>query len=199
MARVLFIALLAGIFCSGCAGPKNFRVTEVSPGIFVGAEPRKKTDFKVLQQHNVHTVLSLECLPWTIARERERVKKRGMEFRHVFIPASPVEPEERRVKQALLILHDSSQRPIYVHCYLGHDRAALIVALYRIYYEGWAVDDAWAGARHAGLKIAWPLRGLKDYFWEHTQTPEWAKADGPAKTFNNQHSTLHAQSQSVPH
>ena len=185
MARFIFLCLLAGFFCSGCAGSKNFRVTEVSPGIFSGAEPRTKANFDVLQQHGIRTVLNLECLPWTVAADRERAVKCGMNFRHVFIPASPVEPEERRIKEAILILRNKSLHPIFVHCYLGHDRTALVIALYRIYYEGWTADAAWADARRAGLKVSWPLRGLKDYFWEHCQKPDWAASPAGAAAFTS--------------
>src|SRR5437763_707828 len=115
--KMLATALLAIVLCSGCATGKHIPVREAEPGIFVGAGPKTKHDFDVLRQHEVKTILNLECLPLTVLRERRTARKNGLEFRHVAIPAWPFEPSQRRIKKALLILHDQSLHPIFLHCY----------------------------------------------------------------------------------
>jgi protein tyrosine/serine phosphatase len=37
---------------------------------------------------------------------------------------------------------ESSPKPVLVHCWHGSDRTGIIVAAYRIVYEGWSVDEA---------------------------------------------------------
>ena len=179
VATLLQIPLGVGLISSGCViPPKHFLVHEASPGILIGTQPTKDADLDILHARGVRTVLSLQCLPWNVRASERLARAQGMNFRHVYIPAWPLEPSERRVKQAVLILKDKSLQPIFVHCYLGHDRAALMVGLYRIYYENWTPDDAWAEALRNGFKTRWALRGLRTYFWRHCQKPDWAR-DSP--------------------
>src|SRR5437879_2636039 len=169
-AVLLAITLLIGLFSSGCViAPKHFSVRQVAPGIFIGTEPTSKRDFAVLQSNDVRTVVSLQCLPWNIRAVKRLAQASDMQFRHIPVPAWPIEPSERRVRQSVLLLTDKSLQPVFLHCYLGHDRAALIVGLYRIYYENWTPDEAWAEALHNGFKIRWVLSGLRNYFWRHCQ------------------------------
>jgi hypothetical protein len=159
-------------------------VQRAAPGIFIGTQPTSQADFDVLRAHGVRTVLSLQCLPWNIRNSERLAQVNGMNFRHVLIPAWPIEPSERRVKEAVLTLRDESLQPIFVHCYLGQDRAALIMGLYRIYYEGWTPDEAWAEALRDGFKLHWTLRGLRTYFWGHCQRPDWASEISSARTYS---------------
>jgi len=64
-----------------------------------------------------------------------------------------------------------------MHCFLGRDRDAMIIALYRVYYEDCPPDVAWEEAIHRGLKLRWTLKGLRTYFWNHTKKPDWVKKE----------------------
>ena len=174
------VSILAAVLGAGCASPpKPYLITTVSPGIYSGRKPERPADFDQLEARGVRTVLSLEWLPWDILPERRHTQKRGMAYCNVPILASPLAPREKRVKAALLILRDPARRPIFIHCYAGEDRNALIVGLYRIYYEGWTPEAAWEAMRRSGFHSRWSLRGFTSYFWKHTQIPEWVKKAGP--------------------
>src|SRR5207248_3290267 len=108
-------SLLAGFLCVGCATSKSFSIVEVSPGIFEGPKPRTAAHFETLRDHGVRTILSLEQIPWHIWPERRQARRYGLAYRNVPIPATPLEPREKRVKEALLTLNDPSLRPIFVH------------------------------------------------------------------------------------
>ena len=43
---------------------------------------------------------------------------------------------------ALRLLSDESQGPFLVHCQHGADRTGLVVAMYRIVFQGWTKEDA---------------------------------------------------------
>jgi protein-tyrosine phosphatase len=170
-------SLLAAVLSEGCViPPKRFLVHQVSSGIFIGTQPTKEKDFEILRTNGIRTVVSLQSLPWNVRNTRHMADARGMNFRHIPIPAWPLEPSERRVREAVLTLKDKSLQPMFVHCYLGHDRAALVVGLYRIYYENWTPDEAWAEALRNGFKLNWALHGLRSYFWCHCQKPDWCRA-----------------------
>lgn len=51
--------------------------------------------------------------------------------------ASPVAPPtEKHINRILCLLRDKRYHPIYFHCGLGRERAALIAALYGMHYRG---------------------------------------------------------------
>src|ERR1051325_1690654 len=105
--RIFYCAVLGAVLCSGCA-TKKFTITEVSPGIFIGAEPRTAANFKILHERGVRTVLNLECLPWKVVPDRTLARRNGMDFRHFSIPATPIQPEEKNIKEAILLMRDQS-------------------------------------------------------------------------------------------
>lgn len=173
---ILGVALLAGLLLAGCATePRPFPLVEVSPGIFEGGKPRSQSDFDALRDHGVRTILSLEMLPWDVWPERRHARRNAIEYRDVPILASPLEPSEKRVKEALLTLNDACLRPIYLHCLLGEDRTTFIIGLYRVYFQDWTPQAAWAEMLRSGFHRAWRLRGFETYFWHHTQKPDWAR------------------------
>ena len=54
----------------------------------------------------------------------------------------------------------------------------MIVGLYRVYYQDWTPEAAWDEMLRTGFKVRWSLRGLRTYFWSHSQKPEWVKRAG---------------------
>ena len=159
---------------TGCGSlSKPFSMREVSPGIFEGPKPRTQADFDALRAHGVRTILSLEQLPWHIYPERRHAHKLGFGYVNAPIMASPLQPREKRVKEALLALSDSSLRPVFIHCFLGEDRNTFIVGLYRIYYQDWTPEAAWEEMLQSGFHVRMTLRGFETYFWRHARKPDW--------------------------
>jgi hypothetical protein len=110
------VALAVTMLGAGCSTPAGtFSVIEVSPGIFVGSKPTTKRDFDALRAHGICTILSLQQMPWDIWPERRAARNCGTVYRDVPILASPLQPREKRVKEALLIMSDPSLRPIFIH------------------------------------------------------------------------------------
>ena len=168
------ILLIAVFLLDGCATTqKPFPMTEVAPGIFQGYKPRSQHDFDQLHQHGIRTILSLQALPGDIYPEHVMALKNHISYKSVPIPATPFPPDETRVRAALQVLSDRSLHPIFIHCLLGRDRAAMVVGLYHIYYEGWPPEAAWREMRRRGFSQSWSLRGFQTYFWAHTSRPAW--------------------------
>jgi protein-tyrosine phosphatase len=172
--RLCALCLFAAAL-SGCANrSKPFTLVPVSPGIYVGYKPRTQAQFDTLRTNGIQTILSIETLPWDVWPERHRAQRAGIAFRNVPIFASPLEPNPKRVKQAILTLHDSSLHPVYFHCLLGRDRCAMIIALYRVYYEDWTPESAWDEMLRSGFKRGWGLYGFETYFWRACKSkPKW--------------------------
>jgi hypothetical protein len=171
-------ALALGIATSGCISSRCHPV-QVAPGILDGCKPRTQEDFDSLREQGVRTIVSLETLPWNIWPERRLAQKNGLNYTNVPIVASPFEPSEKRVKQALLALRDQSLQPVFLHCYLGEDRDVFIVGLYRMYYQAWSPEAAWQEMLNSNFHVRMSLRGFQTYFWSHTVVPDWIpKNDG---------------------
>ncbi len=172
------LILLSG----GCAtSPKPFAMHEVAPGIYEGRKPWTQRGFDALRAHGVRTILNLEEMPWDVYPEMWQARRNGMEYRNIPLLAAPIAPSEKRVTQALQILSDPSLRPIFVHCFLGEDRSTFLIGLYRMYFQHVAPAAAWTEMRRWGFHVAFRLRGLRRYFWHHTQTPAWAKVVSQGK------------------
>jgi hypothetical protein len=172
---VLAAAALGGLLCGACATGGTL-ARKVSPGILAGRHPEGQADYDTLRARGVRTIVSLGALPWNVARERRQAHRDGFIFRNFYVIASPFEPSERSVKGALLTLHDSKLRPVFIHCHLGRDRTPMVVGLYRIYYEGWTPEAAWNAMLRTGFKLSWMLSGLRRYFWSHTRRPDWVRS-----------------------
>jgi protein tyrosine/serine phosphatase len=179
--RILVHVLIAGILSVGVAHAEIERFAEVSPAIFRGSQPTTQADFDFLKARGVRTILSLQTLTWDILPERRDAHHNEIEYRNVPLLALPLAPDERRVKEALLTLTDPSLHPIFVHCSLGRDRTSMIVGLYRVYYQNWTPEAAWDEMLRDGFKVDWTLRGLKTYFWTHTQKPDWVNLSVPRR------------------
>src|SRR5664279_1880082 len=161
-ATILAATLAVTMLSEGCVNPSGpFAIVEVSPGIFVGSKPSTRAHFGSLHAHGIRTILSFQELPWDIYPERRAARKNGFDYRDVPILASPLQPSERRVKEARLALSDASLRPIFVHCLLGKDRTAFILGLYRVYYEDWPPEAAGAEMLRSGFHVRSTLRGFQ--------------------------------------
>ena len=63
-------------------------------------------------------------------------------------------PSDAQIRRFLAIVNDPANRPVFVHCRLGRNRAGVMVALYRIVHQGWTPHDAYAEGRRLGL-VPW--------------------------------------------
>jgi hypothetical protein len=173
LARSLLAALLlAGT--SGCiTGP--LIVEEVDRGVYSGRMPTSSRDYEALKARGVRTILSLQAMPWDVWPVSRDAPQAGFTFVNVPLLAVPWHsPSERDIRRVLTMMADPARRPIFVHCRLGNDRAAMLAGLYRIYYLGASPQEVWTRLVADGFE-EWGLHGYKTYFWSHTEPPAWAR------------------------
>jgi protein tyrosine/serine phosphatase len=109
----------------------------------------------MLASRGIRTILNLEDCTSTTARnrerEREQARNHGMEMLHA--PMSPIfRLQFRKVMQVVRVLQDADRRPVYVHCFFGHERTGFVIALNRFFNEGWSYDDAHAEMMRCGFR-----------------------------------------------
>ena len=180
---------------------ENFH--EVSPGIYRGARPHL-AGLEELGRLGVRTVINLQGgeteliqwdtilrwimpgeLPRAIRNERLAVEARGMKFLNFPMSAVlQVTPErEINVLAALDALVDPANHPVFIHCQFGNDRTGLIVALYRVFHQGWHPDQAHAEMvekGHSGVTGTVITAAMDEYFFRKTGALFFSERLSPA-------------------
>ncbi|MGZ3722924.1 MAG: fused DSP-PTPase phosphatase/NAD kinase-like protein [Bdellovibrionales bacterium] len=108
--------------------------------------------------------------PENIAKEKTIAEELQMNF--VSIPLNAIATVSAQadadIDRALEILNDPSAQPVFIHCEHGKDRTGLVIALYRVKYQGYSVaaaHDEWRDSGHKGVG-AYMTGNLDTYFYE---------------------------------
>ncbi|MBI4322939.1 MAG: protein tyrosine phosphatase family protein, partial [Candidatus Omnitrophica bacterium] len=132
--------------------PPAFR--QVDEGFYRGGQP-SPVGLEQVQRMGVKTVICLRQPSPAMDEERRLVERLGM--RWVNIPMwFWWRPSDKQVRQFLSIVSDPAQRPAFIHCRQGWNRAGIMTAIYRIARQGWEPRRAYAEARQLGL-VPWNL------------------------------------------
>ena len=109
---------------------------KVSDDLYRSAQPEEHgmTSAKAL---GIKTVL---CLRET-ELDRDLNAKEETHLKTVHVPIITWNLRTKDIIKALRVIHESP-KPILVHCRHGADRTGMIVAFYRIIYEGWSKEKA---------------------------------------------------------
>lgn len=153
----LVIVVGGALFMQGCATvalpaqqprdlPALYRVDE---GFYRGGQP-SPTGLEQLHCMGIKTVISLRQPSKAMEEERRLVEQLGMRWLNI-----PMwfwwRPSDRQVHQFLELVTDPTSRPVFVHCRQGWNRVGVMVAIYRVAYQGWTPQRAYREARQRGL------------------------------------------------
>lgn len=143
----------------------RLNVKSFAPCRFHGKAPKRERDYQELRAMGINTVVETrKFFKRKIAREREQMLAHGMNYCHVpmgFWPLRDGSPE-----LALNAIVHGGNLPVYLHCNLGLDRAGLVIALFRVRYQGW--DPGVAFETFKSQQFNGALKGLDRYFWART-------------------------------
>jgi protein tyrosine/serine phosphatase len=168
---------------AGVDVPANFDT--VIAGIYRGGHP-DQGGLDYLQSLGVTTIIDLEigdfveATPWSIDEEISEATAMGINDIREPMSAFTLgisDSFDDEVTQALTILADPAQKPVYVHCAHGQDRTGLIIGLERVVNEGWAPADAWQEMLAHGFHEG--FLGLDTYFFRKTG---WTPLDESTST-----------------
>ncbi len=130
----------------GLRGLSN--VGRVDAGIYRGAQPAPE-GYLTLKNMGIRTVINLRSRH----SEKEEVESAGM--RSVEIPMNILDVKEETVRQVVAVMTNPANRPVYLHCRLGEDRTGVVVAIYRMAINGWALPEAEAEMQAFGFNDIW--------------------------------------------
>jgi protein tyrosine/serine phosphatase len=126
------------------AGVTNLHA--VAPNIFRSAQPTAAGFRALAQQHGIKTVVSMR------ANHADHWLVRGTDIKVVPFPTNTWHIRRASVVGALRTLRTASPAaPVLLHCQHGADRTGLIMALYRVLYQGWTKQAALEEMQNGGF------------------------------------------------
>lgn len=135
---------------------------EVVPGkIYRSARPAGDALEAARALLGIRTVLDLRLRTEEEAEAaREAARAAGLEY--VSVPMDDHgEVSLAELEAALGVVEDGARQPVLVHCEGGRHRTGAVVAVYRMWREGWALDRAYEEAREFGFYSAVGHGGVK--------------------------------------
>ena len=187
MLRLAPLALAA--FLAACGSTRILdRTDDGTPIVMVGAQP---DEAQLRRMHDLYGVKTIVNLRGENPDERWfRNEQRGVEAigaKWVHLRTSGLEePPQATLDRYFELIEDRSNWPIYLHCESGMHRAGLMGALYRMQYQGWTGEQAWAEMRGQGFKISRRSRDavvayVKSYERDPNRTLPSAAVPQPAR------------------
>jgi protein tyrosine phosphatase (PTP) superfamily phosphohydrolase (DUF442 family) len=134
-------------------GLRNF--AQVSPELWRSAQPTAE-GFRQLRKMGLRTVVNLR----SVASDRKALAGTGLAYVHIHF--ATWHPEEEDTVRFLRVVTDPTRQPVLVHCRRGADRTGMMVAIYRVYAQGWTEEAALAELPRFGYSPVWS--NLKRFF-----------------------------------
>lgn len=190
MRKILIAHVLLLLSISSYAESSDVIVnfSKVNSGIYRGARPTNAEAISYLKSVSIKNVINLQggdlnsdigiIIPWAepgekpevIEFEKKTALSLGLGFFHA--PLNSLEEvttdEDKEIDEVLSFMHDKNNQPVFIHCEHGADRTGLLVALYRVKYEGYSVGAAmseWIKNGHNTLHQMF-THDLDDYFYK---------------------------------
>jgi protein tyrosine/serine phosphatase len=113
---------------------------QVSATYFRGAQPSGR-DYADLAALGVKTIIDLQEADGDPS-ERSLARAAGIEYHR--IPMSTHRPPTAEQLALFFKLASDPTKPVYVHCKGGRHRTGVMTAAYRMSYDGWTPDKAFA-------------------------------------------------------
>jgi protein tyrosine phosphatase (PTP) superfamily phosphohydrolase (DUF442 family) len=109
---------------------------EATTTLYRGGQPSKR-GFRILAKMGVNIVVDLRG-----SRDSERKIVTHLGMQYVALPWQCSFPKDKTFAQFLTLLRKTRGKKIFVHCRLGDDRTAMMIASYRMAEEGWSAEKA---------------------------------------------------------
>lgn len=157
--RTLALALLLPLIvlggCRSKAGPRRASWAQPLPsatltnwyqvdaGVYRSEQPTRK-GFEEIRAKGIKTIINLRdhhsdgTLVW------------GLGFELAEVPMTAWHFSEDDIVKALKAIQ-AAPKPVLVHCQWGADRVGVVMAMYRIVFQGWTKDEALAEMKEGGF------------------------------------------------
>jgi protein tyrosine/serine phosphatase len=124
---------------------KQHNFYQISGSVYRSEQPSADI-IPELKKHNIAVVINLR------RRNQDRIVLAQQNFQLVHIPINTWAIDRNDLLQVMKTIQTAqkNQQKALIHCYHGSDRTGASVAMYRIIFENWSVDDALREMKHGG-------------------------------------------------
>jgi tyrosine-protein phosphatase SIW14 len=142
----LLIPSLAGCSEGIHQSPTILNFHQVESWLYRGGRPDAE-GIRMLRSIGIRTIVTLERgwferEPQEVQKERQLAEQGGIQFIHV--PLHPFfKPRSEEIRKILSIVMEPARHPVFIHCRKGKDRTGIIIAVFRVRYQNWAVQRAY--------------------------------------------------------
>ena len=123
-------------------------LVEITPGLYRGGQPTE-AGFEALARMGIGIVVDGRELHWG---EGKKVERLGMKYVH--IPWYCLFPTDKVFAKFLAVIRENPDKKVFVHCRLGDDRVAMMVASYRMAVQHWTAEQAMREMQATGFSFS---------------------------------------------
>lgn len=110
---------------------------QISDFLYRSEQPLKQQG-QTLHQLGINTIISLRSRNKTV----QEFQDQSFNIIHVPIHTWAIDREDVLATMQALKQAQQQNHKVLIHCYHGSDRTGTMVAMYRIFFENWSIDDA---------------------------------------------------------
>ena len=151
---------------------------QVGDRLYRGGQPSRE-GLKRLKERGVKTVVNLRSSRGVKDREGEECQKLGMRYEQLRMPAFDNVPDSV-IKRFFELVENPDTSPVFIHCMTGTDRVAVLSAIYRIRYDKWSADKAYAEMKRTGFNQTFGQYRRFVYAFATKEQERMARANGSA-------------------
>ncbi len=127
----------------------NFQ--QVNKNLYRGAQPPVES-VKILADKGFKTIINLRGASDQTRAEEQQARALGMKFYNLELPPLS-KPDFTQVDEALALINDPANQPVFVHCKHGEDRTGTVIACYRMTHDNWDDEQAITEAKKFGMSF----------------------------------------------
>ena len=131
---------------------ENFGMT--SPGIYRSAAP-DVNQLQRLKDAGFVSVIDFRTDPAEVAAEAEASEQAGLKHFNLPWRGQDKELPREHIASFFGILSNAENLPVLVHCKRGAERTGLMIALYRIEFDGWTPERAYREMNRYRFRSTW--------------------------------------------
>ncbi len=140
------ILAISALVVRRCANTIETRVHVVEPGkIIRGAWQRPEALRNLVEREHIRTVVTLTAINTNDSKygpQEQVLREKGVRWRIIPMRGSTATLEQ--LDEALALISNPANQPVFFHCVGGHHRSNLVHAAYLIRARGMGAGEAWS-------------------------------------------------------